>query len=171
MPARRKRCLSAEPAHAPHVRAILGDNVAYGAVRNAIRFPTAWLALQSPMADATLYGVALQELQAARARLMEPDGLRDRVERLLRSLPVVRLTADEVARLTGVSRRTLVRRLSQAGSGYRDLVDAELQARAQRLLRAGDLSHAQIAETLGYTDSSSFSRACRRWFRGSLATD
>lgn len=161
----------AEPEHAPQVRAILGDNVAYGAVRNAIRFPTAWLALQSPMADATLYGVALQELQAARARLMAPDGLRDRVERLLRSLPIVRLTADEAARLTGVSRRTLVRKLSQAGAGYRELVDAELRVRAERLVRAGDLSHAQIAAALGYTDSSSFSRACRRWFRDSPSPD
>jgi AraC-like DNA-binding protein len=155
----------AEPEHAPQVRAILGGNVAYGATRNAIRFPTEWLALQSPMADATLYGVALQELQTARARLIGPDGLRDRVERLLKSLPAGRPTADEVARLTGVSRRTLVRRLSEAGTGYRELVDAELRVRAERLLRAGHLSHAQIAEALGYTDASSFSRACRRWFR------
>ncbi len=159
----------AEPDHAPQVRSILGEYVAYGAQRNAIRFPTAWLALQSPFADATLYGVALRELQASRARLTASDGLRGRVERLLRSLPAGRLTADEVARLTGVSRRTLVRRLSEAGAGYRELVDAELRDRAERLLRAGDLSHGQIAEQLGYTDPSSFSRACRRWFRGSLA--
>lgn len=159
----------AEPQHAPQVRSVLGENVAYGAVRNAIRFPTAWLALQSPLADATLYGVALQELQAAKARLFAPDGLRGRVERLLKSLPAGRLTADEVARLTGVSRRTLVRQLSEAGTGYRDLVDAELRARAGRLLQDGGLSHAQIAEALGYTDPSSFSRARRRWFRDSPA--
>ncbi|MBW8815009.1 MAG: AraC family transcriptional regulator ligand-binding domain-containing protein [Caulobacterales bacterium] len=155
-----------EPKHAPRLRAILGENVTYGASRNAIRFPTAWLGLQSPFADAALYGVALRELQAAKARLTAPDGLRDRVERLLQSLPAGRLTEGEVARLTGVSRRTLVRRLSEAGASYRQLVDAELRARAERLLQAGDLSHAQIAAALGYTESSSFSRARRRWFRG-----
>lgn len=160
----------AEPDHAPQVRAILGPNVAYGAARNAIRFPTAWLALQSPLADATLYGVALQELQAAKARLMAPDGLRGRIERLLKSQPAGRLSADEVARLTGVSRRTLVRRLSEAGASYRDLWDAELRTRAERLLRDGELSHAQIAEELGYANPSSFSRARRRWFRGALAS-
>lgn len=162
----------AEPAHAPQLRAILGENVVYGAPRSAIRLPTAWLALQSPFADATLYGVALHELQAAKARLTAPGGLRGRVERLLKSLPAGRLTADEVARSTGVSRRTLVRRLSEAGSGYRELVDAELRTRADRLLRDGELSHAQIAEELGYTDPSSFSRACRRWFgRGGPTAD
>jgi AraC-like DNA-binding protein len=156
-----------EPDHAPQVRAILGD-VVYGAPRNAIRLPTAWLAVQSPFADATLYDVALGELQAARSRLAGSIGLQGRVERLLRSLPAGRLTADEVARLTGVSRRTLVRRLSEAGTGYRELVDAELRSRAEGLMRDGDLSHAQIAEQLGYTDPSSLSRAWRRWFgRGS----
>jgi AraC-like DNA-binding protein len=159
-----------EPDHAPQARAILGDDVVYGAPRNAIRLPTAWLAIQSPIADATLYDVALGELQAARARLAGSVGLRSRVERLLRSLPAGRLTADEVARLTGVSRRTLVRRLSEAGASYRELVEAELRGRAERLMRDGDLSQAQIAEQLGYTASSSFSRACRRWFgRGSPA--
>lgn len=158
-----------EPDHAPQVRAILGD-VVYGAPRNAIRLPTAWLAMQSPFADATLYDVALGELQAARSRLAGSVGLQGRVERLLRSLPAGRLTADEVARLTGVSRRTLVRRLSEAGTGYRELVDAELRSRAERLMRDGHLSHAQIAEQLGYTDPSSLSRAWRRWFgRGSIA--
>ena len=161
----------AEPDHAPQVRAILGEHVAYGAARNAFRFPTEWLALQSPFADATLYRVALHELQTAKARLSAPDGLRGRVERLLKSLSAGRLTADEVARLTGVSRRTLVRRLSEAGVGYRELVDAELRSRAERLLQDGELSHAQIAEAVGYTDPSSFSRACRRWFRGPLAPD
>jgi len=155
-----------EPGHAPQVRAILGENIAYGAARNAIRFPTAWLALQSPLADATLYSVALCELNVARARLIGPDGLRARVERLLKSQPADGLTADQVARLNGVSRRTLVRRLAEAGTCYRELTDAELRSRAERLLRAGDLSQAQIAAALGYADPSSFSRACRRWFRG-----
>ena len=117
-----------------------------------------------PLADATLYGAALEELQAARARLVAPDGLRGRVQRLLKSAPTGRLTAGEVARLTGVSRRTLVRRLAAAGTGYRELVDAELRVRAVRLRDRG-LSHAQIAEALGYTDLPSFSRARRRWFR------
>jgi AraC-like DNA-binding protein len=72
-----------------------------------------------------------------------------------------------VARLTGVSRRTLVRRLAEAGVGYRELVDAELRGRAERLLRNGGQTRARIAEELGYTDPGSFYRACRRWFGSS----
>lgn len=153
-----------EPDHAPAVRAILGESVAYEAPRNAIRFPTAWLGVQSLFADATLHDAAMGELQAAVRRIRAPIGLRGRVERLLSSLPAGRLSADEVARSMGISRRTLVRRLSEAGVGYRGLVDNELRSRAERLLRDSVMSYARIAEELGYADPTSFSRACRRWF-------
>jgi AraC-like DNA-binding protein len=153
----------ATPAHAEQVSAILGEAVAYDAPRNAIRFPSSWLALPSLFADATLHAAAVGELQAAVRRVRAPVGLRGRVERLLSSLPAGRLSADEVAKLTGVSRRTLVRRLAEAGVGYRTLVDAELRHRAEQLSREGALTQTQIAEELGYTDPASFSRARRRW--------
>lgn len=156
----------AEPPHAAEVRATLGAGVAYGAPRNSVRFPAAWRALQSPFADDALYAAAVGALQAALQRLSAPVELRARVERLLSTVPSGRLTADETARLVGVSRRTLVRRLAEAGTGYRQLLDAELRTRAERLLRSGGRSQAQIAEELGYADPTSFSRACRRWFRG-----
>ncbi|HWU13398.1 MAG TPA: AraC family transcriptional regulator ligand-binding domain-containing protein [Caulobacter sp.] len=156
----------AEPAYAPKVRAVLGAAVTYGASRSSIAFPTAWLTLESPYADAALYGVAISELQAAKGRITAPLALRGRVERLLSTLPAGRLGAEDVARTMGVSRRTLVRRLAQAGAGYRELVDGELRGRAERFLRDGHLSHARIAEELGYVDPTSFSRACRRWFGG-----
>ena len=160
----------AEPDHAREVRAVLGEGVVYRSRGNAIRFPAAWLKLPSPFADTALYAVAVRELQEAKARVTAPMDLSGRVERLLKLQPSGRLAAGEVARLTGVSRRTLVRRLSEAGTGYRELLDRELRSRAERLLRVDGLSHAQVAEELGYTDPSSFSRACRRWFgRGSQA--
>lgn len=156
----------AEPAHAEDVRRALGGAATYGAARNAVRLPKAWLSLESPFADPTLYAAALHELQVARQKVTAPAGLRGRVERLLASLPSGRLGADAVARLLGVSRRTLVRRLAEGGVGYRQLLDAELRRRAERLLSGGAMTHAQIAEALGYTDPTSFSRARRRWFRG-----
>jgi len=153
----------AEPAHAPEVRAVLGKNVVYGAPRNAMRFPSAWLAVKSPFADAALYDVAMGELQAAIRRAATPMDMRSRIERLLRAAPAGRLPAAAAARLAGVSRRTLVRRLAEAGTSYRQLVDAELRDRTERLLRDGHISHAQAAEELGYIDPTSLSRAWRRW--------
>lgn len=153
-----------EPAHADQVRAVLGEHVVYDAPVNAVRFPSAWLEVASPFADPALHAAAVAELQAAVKRVSEPVGLRGRVERLLRTLPVGRLTAEETARLMGVSRRTLVRKLAETGVGYRQLLDAELRDRAERMLRDSSLTQARIAEALGYADPTSFSRSCRRWF-------
>lgn len=153
----------AAPAYADEVTAILGPNVTYDASGHRIRFPAAWLTLRSPFADPALFANAVAELEAAMGRISSPVGLRGRVERLLSLQPSGRLTADETARSMGMSRRTLVRRLAEGGASYRDLLDADLRARAQRML-AGASSHAQIAEALGYADPTSFSRACRRWF-------
>lgn len=157
----------AEPPHAADVRAMLGEDVTYGAPRNGIRFPSAWLALESPFANAALYDAAMGELQVAVRRITAPIALRSRIERLLSALPAGHLAADEASRYAGVSRRTLVRRLAEAGVSYRQLVDAELQSRAERLLQDRRLSRAQVAEKLGYTDPTSLSRARRRWSRGS----
>lgn len=160
----------AEPAHAAEARAALGGDVTYSAPHNGVRFPAAWLTLESPFADAVLFAAAVGELEAAVRRVSAPVGLRGRVERLLSTLPAGRLTAEETARRMGVSPRTLVRRLAEAGAGFRQLADDERRGRAERLLRGKALTHMQIAEELGYTDPTSFSRACRRWFRSPPTT-
>jgi AraC-like DNA-binding protein len=152
------------PAYDAEVRAALGAHVGYGAATNEVVLPSAWLHVPSTAADATLHRRALAELAAARARLDDPADLRARVERLLQTMPERRLGADDVARALGVSRRTLTRRLGDAGTQFRDLLDAELRARAERLLAEGR-SRDEVAERLGYSDPTSLSRACRRWFR------
>ena len=69
-----------------------------------------------------------------------------------------------VALALGMSRRTLVRRLADAGAGFRALVDTEKKRHAMLLIEAGAMTHAEIAEQLGYADATSFSRSLRRWF-------
>jgi len=154
-----------EPDYAERVRAALGGEVRYGGSLCAVAIPGQWLAIESPYADPGLHTTALAELERALKRLDSPLELSSRVEQLLHTMPDGRLSADDAARAVGVSRRTLVRRLSDANENFRDLLDAELKRRAARLLKTATLSHAEIAERLGYGDATSFSRACRRWFR------
>ena len=70
---------------------------------------------------------------------------------------------DEMARRLHVSERTLKRRLAAEGTTYSDLVEAERRERAFLLLRSADLSIAEIADRLGYSDAANFTRAFRRW--------
>ena len=63
----------------------------------------------------------------------------------------------------GVSARTLRRRLAEASVSYSDVVDEVMRERATRLLRETDLTLADVAFHVGYSDVSNFTRAVRRW--------
>ena len=68
---------------------------------------------------------------------------------------------DAVAAALGLSRRTLNRRLADRGTSIRALVASVRFEIAQRLLRDTDLTLADIASTLCYSDVAAFSRAFR----------
>lgn len=87
-----------------------------------------------------------------------------KIERLLKRRRTGRLTEDDAAAELGLSRRTLVRRLSDSGTSFRKLLDANLKARAADMRAAGKLTREDMAEALGFEDPTSFSHACRRWF-------
>ncbi len=72
-------------------------------------------------------------------------------------------SVPEIARMFGVSERTLRRKLDEAGIGYRELVDARKKHLAISMLARKDVNIAELAETLGYTESASFLRAFKRW--------
>jgi AraC-like DNA-binding protein len=63
-----------------------------------------------------------------------------------------------------VSNRTLIRRLREAGTTYRELRDAHRRRLAIELVAGSSLTAAEIAYRLGYEDASNFGKACHRWF-------
>jgi AraC-like DNA-binding protein len=154
-----------EPAHGPQIEAALGAPVRWGAGLNAIFIPDRMLPVRSPLADPVLHQVGIERLEQARRALNAPETLRLRLNRLLARSPSGRPSIGEAAASLGLSQRTLARRLSEAGLNYRDMVDAELKARARRWLDLGTLSRAEIGERLGFSDAGSFGRAMRRWFK------
>ena len=153
------------PKHADRLRAALRGTVVFDQRQYAIVLANALCALPSPYADEALLATALAELETAAGRIRSEDSLTLRIERLLKRRRTGRLSEDEAARDLGLSRRTLVRRLAASGTSYRALLDANLKQRAQRMLDQDKLPRAEMAEALGFEDPTSFSRACRRWFK------
>jgi AraC-like DNA-binding protein len=104
--------------------------------------------------------------QAISIALSEAGGLATivaRVRALIEALlPAGHCSIVQVARSLGVDRRTVQRRLAGSGhssSSLRDPVRADL---AERLVPNPRRSLTQIAEELGFSEPSAFSR----WFRG-----
>ncbi|MBI5070589.1 MAG: AraC family transcriptional regulator ligand-binding domain-containing protein [Deltaproteobacteria bacterium] len=72
-------------------------------------------------------------------------------------------TLAATARRLALSARTLQRRLEAAGTSHARLLAEVRRARAEALLRAGDVSVAEVSWLLGFSEQSAFTRAFRRW--------
>lgn len=68
-----------------------------------------------------------------------------------------------IAEASGLSVRTLQRRLGEGGLTYSALLEQARYEKALRLLAAPELRVTDIAFDLGYSDSCHFTRAFRRW--------
>lgn len=100
----------------------------------------------------------------------EMGGYRQRIVALLEVLQDRYPSIAWVARQLKVTERTLRRRLADEGTNYREVLNLVRHDRARQLLRDERLRIEEVAERLGYMDTSSFRHAFRRW-TGQCAND
>lgn len=81
---------------------------------------------------------------------------------IVEGLPRGEWALEHVAWRCGVGERTLRRRLAEAGTSYRALVDDVRKERALAWLD-GPGSVSRVAQRLGFSDATAFARAFRRW--------
>jgi AraC-like DNA-binding protein len=72
-------------------------------------------------------------------------------------------STEDIAELLAMHRRTLSCRLKGSGMGYRATTNEIRFEIARQLLQDTQVSLAQIAAALGYSEASAFTRAFRRW--------
>lgn len=84
-------------------------------------------------------------------------------KQLMQLLPSGRSDQATVAEMLYRSRATLQRQLHAEGTSYREVLDSTRRDLAERYLRAGEMSQAEIAFMTGFADQSNFSRAFKRW--------
>ncbi|MFI4919400.1 MAG: AraC family transcriptional regulator [Legionellales bacterium] len=70
---------------------------------------------------------------------------------------------DTAASDLGMSARTLSRKLAEDGTTYQQILDTLREKLAKEYFSRGGNSVTHIALTLGYTDSSNFAKAFKRW--------
>ncbi|WP_426114517.1 AraC-like transcriptional regulator QhpR [Pseudomonas sp. DSP3-2-2] len=71
---------------------------------------------------------------------------------------------EDIAQTLGLSEWTLQRRLREHGVNFTQLVDQIRQQSAMTHLQQQNMSVTQLATLLGYSETSAFSRAFKRWF-------
>lgn len=152
---------AAPQAPAPF-RKVFGLTPRFDQERSAVEFPARWLAHPPPGADPILHRMMKERIDELLAG--DADDVVGRVRRLLRATVTTRRPSiDEAASTLRVSARTLKRRLAAAGTGFQQLRDEVQFDLARQLLRNTKIPTGQIASIVGYSESSAFNRAFRRW--------
>jgi AraC-like DNA-binding protein len=127
--------------------------------RTAIFFSTGLLDKPMPEADRE----RLRRLEH-QAQTLGKGELAFRLRRALRILLLSgRTSAQEVAALLLLHRRTLNRHLNEQGMNFQRVLDEIRFETACQLLDNTQLPLTDIAASLGYSESSAFTRAFRRW--------
>jgi AraC-like DNA-binding protein len=128
----------------------------------ALVFPSRCLELRIVGADPLLR--AMLEERVKQLKSAQSSEFSDDIRRLLRvRLTSNRHSADDIADLLAIHRRTLSRRLKGGGTGYRDISNEIRFEIARQLLGDTEVPLGQIAAALDYSEAGSFSRAFRRW--------
>ncbi len=78
-------------------------------------------------------------------------------------LPSGNVTEESVARALYMSSRTIQRHLQREDTTYTTLLSEIRQDLAEQYLTEQDISLTEIAFLLGFSESSAFSRAFKRW--------
>jgi len=94
-----------------------------------------------------------------------PLDITRQVETLLnQQLASGQCSLPRIASQLGLHERTLQRRLADRDVYFEDILDDLRKTRAMEYLPHATIPLTQVAALLGYTEQSSFIRACRRWF-------
>jgi AraC-like DNA-binding protein len=137
--------------------------LSFGHSEMALYFDNAQLLEKLPTASPELAQLSDQVVRDYLAK-MNRDDIVSRLSRLLvANLPTGDYSKEDAAIELNMSPRTLQKKLLEAGTSWRDQVDGTRYGLAVSYLQSGRYSLSEIAYMLGFHDSSSFSRAFRRW--------
>lgn len=129
------------------------------------RFVMAQELLDQPLPGANQHAAQHCEEQCnlLLAKRRECSGLAGQIRTRLLSRPGRLSDMEDIARQFNSSSRNLRRRLQAEGSSFRLLLEEVRQTLAEELLVTGGLSLEEIAERLGYSETSNFIHAFKRW--------
>lgn len=136
--------------------------VHYNAEFTAAAFPSYWLENPISFADSLLYAHLKQEAEELRAT--KDISLTTELRQLLRQcLMEDSCIIANIASQLGIHERTLNRRLKAEGTTFRQELENVRYTVSQQLLTATHASLDEISLSLGYSDSTAFHHAFKRW--------
>ena len=158
------------PAQASELSRILGCPVRFDCQNNTVFFTLADAARKNPQADPKLFQLlswfaeTVTESSAC-SESRQPIGFKEQVLFSIDTCANLgNASIHSVARALGLAARTFQRRLRSEQTSFSDLQEEYRSRQAIKLLGRAELTEKDLASRLGYSSSTSFIRAFRRWY-------
>ena len=155
--------LSAPDDDRPH-REAFGCEVRFGAPANRMLLSAANLAMTLPTSHPELGEMQEHLLDDQLDQLGQTTTSTLVCAEIARRLPHGEPRRQDVASGLGLAERTLQRRLQEESVSFQALLDRTRRELAQQYLAQERHTLTDVADLLGFVDSSNFFRACKRWF-------
>jgi AraC-like DNA-binding protein len=153
----------ARPRAEDEYQAVFRCPIRYDQRQNSLLFAAADLDQRIPAANEEL-AMLLDEMAAKYLALrFERRFSRQVRDALLAQLPHGQPSKSATARTLNMTERTLLRRLQEENTTFKELLDKQREELAYDYLRREDLSLDRIADLLGFSSSGTFSRAFVQW--------
>lgn len=157
------RC--AEPPFCDDYRVMFSENLQFDRPRTRMIFAADCLDLPLKRTPEELQRFLAEAPANILVKYRDPASLARRIKETLRQLPASDWPETEgQAQQLCISASTLRRRLAEEGATYQGLKDSVRKELAIAWLAQEQISFAEIAERLGFADSSSFYKAFRKWY-------
>jgi AraC-like DNA-binding protein len=152
----------AEQGGLKQYKTFFGCEVTLNQPQNSILFSSQLLQEALPGFDQGLATVHEQMADTQLQRLIEPDIIA-RVQERFSLVAHANISRDGIAAQLAMSGRSLQRKLQEQGSSFQKLHDEYRHQQSLQLLANKDLSLLDISLQLGFSESSTFYRAFKRW--------
>jgi len=157
------RLMRAAPADAEPYRSFYRCPTRFGCAERSLLLPREALDAPLPTSHREIAGMLDRLLDAELARIDRGDVVARCRAVLLQRLAGGEVTATQIARHLAMSRRTLHRRLADAGTTWQRLVDDTRRDMALRMIEDQRRPIGEITFELGFSQHSAFARAFKRW--------
>lgn len=152
-----------EPAYAQRYRDIFACPVFFGANENCYEFPAEVLTRPLVHAEPETSRIYAAQCERICKQLANNQTFSDIVRNYILSSAHQASTLEHVADYLHTTVRTVQRKLAQENTSYKELLEEVRRNLAIEYLRTTTLTLDDIADRLGYSDSSSFCHAYKRW--------
>jgi AraC-like DNA-binding protein len=137
--------------------------IIFGADENAIFFSKEDIHMQLPSANAELARINDEVVLEHLARFDKHDITRQVEAKVIKLLPTGECSKEKIASLLNVGPRSLQNKLEQQGTSYQEILERLRSSLACQYIKQQEKSICEITYLLGFSDTSNFSRAFRRW--------